>query len=118
MNGTIAELVGRQRYRLPFRAAAFHELTVIFQLDAKEHILIRVEIEIIPAVKIDIDVLGFVGKNKYCLVALAKDPLPLCQTLDISDSDPAFEARQFGQAGALELSALHFGDDVWPVGRV
>ena len=118
MYGTVAELLGGSCDRLPLRAAAFHELAVIVQLDTKEEILVRVEIEIIPAVKIDVDVLHFVGKNKYCLVAFAKDPLPPCQALDISDCHPAFEARQFGQAGALEFSALYLGDDDWLLGRV
>ena len=118
MYGTVAELFSGQRDCLPFRAAAFHELAVIIQLDVKEQVLVRVEIEIIPAVKIDVDILGFVCKNKCSLMILAKNPLPSCQALDISDCDPALEASQFGQAGAFEFSALYFGDDDWLAGRV
>ena len=93
MYGTFAELLSWQCDRLPFGAAAFHELAVVLKLDAKEQVLIRVGVEIIPAVKIHVDVLHFIGKDKYCLVAFAEDSLPPCQTLDIPDSDPAFESR-------------------------
>lgn len=91
--GTFAELLGGQSYRLPFGAAAFDKLAIIVEFDAKEQILIGVEIEIISAVKVDVDVFGFVGKNKYGLMAFAKDMLPPCQTFDIFDCDPAFETR-------------------------
>jgi len=93
MDGTVAELFGGQCYCLPFRAAAFHELAVIVKLNAEEQILVRIEIEIFPAVKLDVDVLGFVGKNENGLMALAKDPLPHGQSFDVPDCDPAFETR-------------------------
>jgi hypothetical protein len=92
LDGALAELVGGEGDGLPFGAATFHKLSIIVQLDGEKYISILRKIIDIPAVKIDVDVLYFVSKNKNSGVVRAKNLLPPGQSIDIIGCNPALKA--------------------------
>jgi len=93
LDGTSAELIGRQCYRLPLWAAAFHKLTIIIQRDIKKYISILGEIINVSAIKINVDILHLVDKDKNSLMAWAKNFLPFRQPINILSCDPTLKAR-------------------------
>lgn len=91
MNGTPAELIGRQCYRLPLRAALLHKLSIVIQLDGEKHISVCVKVVNFPAVEINVYVFYFVRKDKDSGMPLPEDFLPLCQPVYVLSRDPAFK---------------------------